>query len=242
MALLRNARGALLPWDYDDEPLKDMPLIIYTAQSNTVTTSVLIDRMLGTVYPLIDADKTERVQFRRITQTVRDQRFRSQRLLSLNNITAEPTTTHNKRTILISLSGVVVTTGARSIASAVYSMISTTRVLYAYRMPGCRQMCHANVKGVNTPFYGMFKHNLDLALFHAAAQMNPCSIVVYDPDVFPGARFRVDGQPGVALLYKSGKFVIVGLSSRVSLHAMLRVVYEFAVSAFVHPPDANSSH
>ncbi len=233
MAILRNARGAFLPWDREEEPLVDMPLVLYTAQSNTVTKSVLIDRMLGTVYPLIDSNKKERVMFRRITQTVRDQRFRSQRLLSLNRITTKQVCKQNKRTILISLSGVIVTTGARHIASAVYSMISNTRVLYAYRVPGCRQMCHATVRGVNTPFYGMFKHRLNLHMFHAAAQCNPTSIVVYDPDVFPGARFRVDGQAGVALLYKSGKFVIIGLTSRSDLHAMLRVVYEFAVAAFI---------
>ena len=227
-----------MPWDYDDAPMQNMPLVAYTAQSNTVTKSILVDRMLGTLYPLVDEDKAERIQFRSIAQIVRDQRFRSQRLFSLNGITAEPTSSRNKRTILISLSGVVVTTGARSIASALYSMISTTRVLCAYRTPGCRQMCHATVRGVNTPFYGMFKHRLNLSQFHAAAQQTPSSIVVYDPDVFPGARFRVDGQPGVALLYKSGKFVIVGLSSLTALHAMLRVVYEFAIVSFIAGPAA----
>lgn len=133
----------LFPWDIPVRGHIDMPLIEGVSQSNTVTQSVLINRVTGDVYPLVDGEKQERVRFSQITQTVQDLRFRSQRLLNLRNW---PYVTSNRNTILISLTGVVVTTGARSIESALHSVVSTTRILNAYRFDQRETMCHANLK------------------------------------------------------------------------------------------------
>ena len=144
MALLRHTRnrdGSTFPWDVDTELHASMPDIEYVRQSNTVTLSVLLDRMTGKLFPLSDEAKVEHIRFSKITQTVQDQRFRSQRLLNLQD-----TGDGSASTILISLTGVIVTTGSRSSPSAVCAIASTTRIVNTHRVPGCRLMCHANMK------------------------------------------------------------------------------------------------
>lgn len=144
MALARHTRargGKTFPWDTDSKLFADIALIEYVRQSNTVTLSVLTDRITGKVFPLFNDAKKEQIRFTKITQTVQDLRFRSQRLLNLHD-----TGDGSASTILISLTGVIVTTGSRTSPSAICAIASTTRIVNTYRMPGCRLMCHANMK------------------------------------------------------------------------------------------------
>lgn len=143
MALLRHTKlraGKTFAWDIPKDLCASIPNIEYVRQSNTVTLSVLVDRITGKIFPLFNA-KVEQIRFTKITQTVQDLRFRSQRLLNLQD-----TGDGSVSTILISLTGVIVTTGAQSSPSAICAIASTTRIVNTYRIPGCKLMCHANLK------------------------------------------------------------------------------------------------
>ena len=82
----------------------------------------------------------------------------------------------------------------------------------------------------------MFK--VDLTVFTTLAQQDASNIIVYDPDVFPGVRFRVTTRAGAATLFASGKFLVVGLSTLVAAWDMLKVLYPWAVASRIQtqPP------
>ena len=153
MSIFAHATGTLMQWDLPSLSYATMPLMSTIRQSNTVTQSVFINRKTGMVFPFTRTG-VECIHFNKITQKVQDLRFRAQRHLSLQSFATPNNGTRNKNTVLISLTGVVVSTGARNVAASVYSVASTSRIANTYKIQHCADMIHADLSVVNRPHYG----------------------------------------------------------------------------------------
>lgn len=231
MSLLDNrvcSGGSLLPWDNNIQIPKDKyPLLQYAYQSNTVTQNVLVNRISGEIFKLTSG-KDELIYFYKISKTVEDLRFISQRVVSIvhDKLT-------DKNTILISLPGVVVTTGAKSTEAGWNAAASTVRILTEHMVNKRNSFCYAKLNVVNTPFYGGFLYPLDLALLASIAQQNLNNIIVYEYDVFPGVRIQVHGYKGAITIFDTGTFLVVGLTTAFAVFALLGLLYEYIVAASI---------
>lgn len=195
--------------------------------------------MSGTIRSLVNDQEQELIEFSPITQAVQDPRFRSQRLCSL--LQEQDSKNKNRNTVLISLTGVIVTTGGRNVPSALQSVASLSRLMNSFRVNGCPLLCHANLKIVNKPFYGKCKYPLNLALLTQCIIKTHNQLVVYDKHVFPGARVKIVGQMGKSVFFASGKFLIAGMTSKCQAYGMLRLLHDSIKTASVVSPVTSSS-
>lgn len=234
MSLLCNrirTGGSLLPWDNTIQiPTDKYPLLQFAHQSNTVTQNVLVNRISGDIFRLASGSK-QFIHFYKITKTVEDLRFKSQRVISVvhDKLT-------DKNTILISLPGVVVTTGAKSTEAGWNAAASTVRILTEYMVNKRNIFCYAKLNVVNTPFYGGFLYPIDLALLAFIAQKDCNNIIVYEHDVFPGVRIQICGYKGAITVFDTGTFLAVGLVTASAVFTLLGLLYKYIVAASITDP------
>ena len=168
---------------------------------------LLIYRYTGRLYALMkrnaDGSKLDEenniVDFTLISFKSRDARFRSQRQM----VPLSPC-----NTMLTNLTGVLVSTGTDRAMGAFEAMTGTVRILKNYLLPGNPEFMMAGVLFSNSPYADIFPHKLDLDAVQRID--DPSCVITYERDVFPGVRRRRIGQKGVALLFESGRFVLVG--------------------------------
>lgn len=235
MSLRRNhaqKSQRFMPWDRKQTPNDDMPELVSLMQSNTVTRHSMIDRKTGKNFPLNDVNGQRLVDLSKTTRTVQDIRFRQQLILGINTFgNCQITKKRKRNTILISLTGVIVTTGAASIASAVNSVAATSRIINTNIYDARVTTCHANLVTVNAPTCGHFSRKIDLKKLAEYAQSDSNNIIVYEPDVFPGVRIRNTTVKGAATFYCAGTFLIIGLVEHSDIRALIKILYPWITAA-----------
>ena len=235
-------------WDVDTMDTSDMPMLLFVQQSNTVTKSVIVDRMRGNVFVLVNHNGEHYVDFKLFGQDVWDRRFKSQRLVRITPIHAVKSLkpikrdTSRKNTSLVSLTGVVVTTGARRLPAAIRAAAGISRLGNLNRTAICTAtLCHADLHVVNTPYHGRWKHNIHLEKLFIEIQRDSRNAVVYDREEFPGIRVRCNDTAGVMTFFSSGRFLVVGLSQASLVNILLQRVYPYIVNAMLITPVLHTS-
>lgn len=235
MSLLRNhvrKYKDLMPWDYKRPLDANMPELMSLTQSNTVTRHSIINRKTGKIFPLNDINGQRLVDLTKTTRTVQDIRFKQQLILGISTFGNTQFNKKKKRnTILISLTGVVVTTGAASNASALNSVAATSRIINTNIYDADITTCHANLITVNAPTCGYFSKQIDLKLLAKYAQADSNNVIVYEPDVFPGVRIRNTKTKGAATFYCSGKFLMIGLVHHSDIQTLLTLLHPWIKAA-----------
>ena len=235
MSLRRNhvrKLKPLMPWDHIKPSNVDMPELVSLTQSNTVTRHLIINRKTGKIFPLNDLNGQRLVDLTKTTRTVQDIRFKQQLILGINTYgTGQLNKKKKRNTVLISLTGVIVTTGAASIASALNSVAATSRIINTNLYDTDITTCHANLVTVNAPTCGHFSKRINLKKLAEYAQSDSNNIIVYEPDVFPGVRIRNTTVKGAATFYCAGTFLIIGLVQHSDIQIIIRLLFPWIKAA-----------
>jgi len=235
MSLQKNHTGCLMPWDRIRPLNTDMPELISIAQSNTVTRHTMIDRKTGTVFSLLGADGKHLVNLTKTTRTVQDVRFKRQLILGISTFGKNNGNQKKKKrnTVLISLTGVIVSTGSPNAESAINSVAATSRIMNTNMYSPDVITCHSNLMTVNAPTCGHFSRKFDLARLQLVAQADSNNIIVYEQDVFPGVRIRNTTIKGAATFFYEGAFLVVGLVDHNDIRALLLLLYPWLKMAMI---------
>lgn len=176
------------------------------------------------------------IDFTHISFKSRDKRFRSQRIIRVFSAQdkSEQTLKRKPCTVLVTLTGVLVSTGTKTAAGALWVMSSTGRILLDKMQAGNPEFVLAHVKYVNAPCSGQFPYRLDLDKLQDVVDVR--YMITYEMDVFPGARIRrACGTGGVMSCFKSGAFICVGAPTTESMEEFKQEMFSLiAANTQVH--------
>lgn len=230
MSLQRNHTGNLMPWDRAHPLNTNMPELVALTQSNTVTRHTMIDRKTGKIFPLLNNDGQYLIDLTKTTRKVQDVRFKQQLILGIGTFGKSK---KKRNTVLISSTGVIVTTGSASTVSAINSVAATSRIMNTNMYNPNVILCHSNLLTVNAPTCGRFSKKFDLKRLTEIAQTDSNNIIVYEPDVFPGVRIRNTTVKGAATFYCAGTFLVIGLVEHSDIRALLVLLYPWLKIAMI---------